>query len=217
MSKKAQQEIATPKTQESSKTFNIFSAKQIAYTAVFIALALTMKIVGQFLTLTPSFKITFIYAVWILAGASLGPVGGAIVGFSSDVLGSILFPQGAINLGIIAGNTVYPLIAGLVFWLLPVKSHYAKIIVGGLISLAVCTLGINSLSMWFVYGYSKTMNFWQYLIIMRTFQPVVSAINIAIACMILPVCYKIKLIPRPANKTPKQTVLASPDPAATNI
>lgn len=176
-----------------------------------------MKIVGQFLTLTPSFKITFIYAVWILAGASLGPVGGAIVGFSSDVLGAILFPQGAMNLGIIAGNTVYPLIVGLTFWLLPVKNHTVKIIVGGLISLVVCTLGINSLSMWYVYGYSKTMNFWQYLLVMRTFQPVVSVINIAVACMMLPVCYRLKLINRPVCKSPKQVILASPDAAATKV
>lgn len=183
-----------------------------------------MKIVGQFLTLTPSFKITFIYAVWILAGATLGCAGGAIVGFSSDILGAILFPQGAMNPGIIAGNTLYPFLIGLVFWLLPIKNDYAKILIGGIVSLAVCTLGINSLSMWLVYGYSKTMNFWEYLIVMRTFQPLVAAINIAIACMLVPVCYRIKLLKRQTNKSQceslksnRESLPLAVDPLATKL
>ena len=114
-----QQEIATPDIQATnnravrSQKLKLGTTKWLTYTAMFAALAIVMKFIGQFLTLTDSFKITLIYAVWLVAAAVLGVVGGGVVCFVSDVLGALIIPQGPINPLLTLGCTLYGVIAGL--------------------------------------------------------------------------------------------------------
>lgn len=198
MSKNTQQEIATPQVRNYKIANQLSSTRRITYTAVFVAIALTMKYVGQFLTLTPSFVLTLIYVPWILSGAVLGVGGAAAVGLISDLLGALTFPTGAWNPIITLGNTLYPVIAALVFKFLPVRSNIIKVIVGGILGLFICSMGINSAAIYYMYGQYKVVSFWQFFAVSRWSQPIVGAVNIVIAAALVPLCERLKLIkPKP--------------------
>ncbi len=200
MSTYTQQEIATPERAErpSRKVSQkpISSTKLLTYTAVFAALALVMKFIGQYLTLTPSFKLTLIYTIWLIAGAVLGPIGGGAVGFTSDVLGAIIMPTGSINPLLILGNTLYGVIAGLAFRFTPSKHYTVKFLVSGITCTLLCTCLINSAAIWYWYHYSDTLSFWQYFIGFRAMQPVVAAVNIAVTIAMVPLLTRLKLLPQ---------------------
>lgn len=196
-----QQEIATPdkmtnkpcSVRSQQVTYN--TTKWLTYTAVLAALALIMKFVGQFLTLTPSFKLTLIYTVWLIAGATLGPLGGGAVCFISDVLGAIIFPTGAINPLIILGNTIYGVIAAVVFRFTPCKSYAVKFIAAGIACTVLCTCLINTAAIWYWYKYSDTLTFWQYFVGFRLMQPLVALVNIAVTIAMIPLLKRTKLLP----------------------
>ncbi len=206
MSTLTQQEIATPDTTEKNhrvRSQNKFgSTKYLTYTAVFAALALIMKFVGQFLTLTPSFKITLIYTVWLIGGAVLGPLAGGAICFISDVLGAFIFPTGAINPLLVAGNTLYGVLAALTFKYTPSKRYAVKFIAAGVVCTAVCTCIINSLAIWYWYGIYKLTPFWAYFASQRAMQPLVALINIIVTVAMIPLLMRIRLLPpvRPENK-----------------
>lgn len=207
-----QQEIATP---DSVITKNVRhrkfvkgSTRWLTYTALFSALAIVMKIVGQYLTLTPSFKITLIYTVWLIAGAVLGAVGGGAVCFISDVLGAFIVPMGAMNPLMILGNTFYGVLAALVFKFTPSKHYVVKFLASGIACTVVCTCLINSLSLWYWYKYYETLTFWQYFVGFRAMQPAVAAINIAITLAMIPLLKRLNLLPEPKRK--KKAEISAP-------
>ncbi|MCH5351148.1 MAG: ECF transporter S component [Clostridiales bacterium] len=193
-----QQEIATPdiiadKAVRSQNTLS--ETKKMTYTAVFAALAVVMKFIGQYLTLTPSFKITLIYMIWLMAAACLGIVRGGLVCFISDILGAFILPQGAINPFVVMGNTLYGVIAGATFKLVPIKNNYLKFLIMGVVCTGLCTCLINSAAIWYGYGYYETMSFGVYFVTFRTMQPIVAAINIALTMPMIPLLKKLKLLP----------------------
>ena len=196
-----QQEIATPDTKDTptrkvrSQQLEFGTTKWLTYAAVFSALALVMKFIGQFLTLTPSFKITLIYVIWLLAGATLGPFGGGAVCFTSDVLGAIVFPTGAINPYLILGNTLYGIIAALAFKYTPIKNYYVKLISAGIACTVICTCLINTLALYYSYGYDEIFTFVQYFVAYRALQPIVAVINIVIAVAMIPLLMRLRLLP----------------------
>ncbi len=207
MSNIAQQEIATSDRKNNIKVRSqkkITATKYLTYTAVFAALALIMKFIGQYLTLTQSFKITLIYTVWLIAGAVLGPLGGGAVGFISDVLGAIIFPTGAINPFLVLGNTFYGVLAALAFRFTPSRHYVVKFISAGLICTLVCTCLFNSLAIWSYYGYYKTLDFWQYFISFRWTQPLVALINIAVTVAMIPLLTRMRLLPAIKQKRHKK-------------
>lgn len=167
----------------------------MTYTAAFAALAVVMKIIGQYLTLTPSFKITFIYLIWLMAAACLGIVRGGLVCFISDILGAFILPKGDINPFVVLGNTMYGVIAGATFRLVPIKNHYVKFLIMGVVCTGLCTCLINSAAIWYGYGYYKTLSFPAYFVAFRTMQPVVAAINIALTIPMIPLLKKLKMLP----------------------
>ncbi|MCM1368625.1 MAG: folate family ECF transporter S component [Roseburia sp.] len=192
-----QQEIATPDKRPygvRSQQAICNTTKRITYTAVLAALALIMKFVGQFMTLTPSFKLTLVYTVWLIAGATLGPLGGGAVCFISDVLGAIIFPTGAINPLLILGNTLYGVIAALVFRFTPGKAA-VKFIASGIVCTLLCTCLINTAAIWYWYKYSETLTFLQYFVSFRIMQPLVALVNIAVTVAMIPLLKRIKLLP----------------------
>lgn len=196
---KTQQEIATPDNKTHTRKvrtqkLEFGTTKWLTYAAMFAALAVVMKFIGQFLTLTDSFKITLIYVVWLIAGATLGAFGGGAVCFASDVLGAIIFPTGAINPFLILGNTVYGVIAALAFKI-PIKSNVAKFIIAGVACTIICTCGINTLAIYYSYSYYKVMSVWQYFVAYRIMQPVVAVINIVIAVAMIPLLNRLRLLP----------------------
>lgn len=170
-----------------------FTSKRITQYAVFIALALVMKLVGKALTLTPTFTVTFVYLPWLLAGATLGPIGGMIVGALSDVLGNFIFGTPFIPLTFVS-NALYPLPVALLFCTKR-GNNYVKFTVGALCSLVLCTLGIGSLALYTWYGYVNTLGFFQYLLTFRMPQVGVFAVNLAVLLLLIAPLTNIGLLP----------------------
>lgn len=203
-----QQEIATPdinytkarKVRSHSLTFG--TTKWLTYAGVYSALAIAMKLIGQYLTLTPSFKITLIYVIWLMASATLGAIGGSAVCFTSDVLGAIIVPKGAMNPYLIIGNVLYGIIGALVFRYFPIKNYAVKFIAAGIACTLFCTCIANSLALFYSYKYYQTLTFWQYFVAYRALQPVVAIINIVITVGMIPLMTRLNLLP-PLRKTKK--------------
>lgn len=198
----SQQEIATPNaTKNSIIGMRFGTTKWLTRTAAFTALALVTKFLGQALTLSGDFKITFIYIVWLIAAASLGPIGGGIVGALSDLLGAIIFPTGAINPLLTIGCTLYGVIAGLLFKYLPIKNVFVKFIICGTACTIFVTLLFDSFAIWFWCRYYLKLtsyvgkSFWVYVGASRMLQLLTGAINIAITTLISPMLIKTGILP----------------------
>lgn len=204
MSKKiAQQEIAS-QVEADSKTVPekrerrsgiYFTAKRIASTATFAAIAIVCKLIGKTLMLTPSFTVSFIYIPWLIAGAYLGPICGPIVGLVSDLIGNTIFGTPLIPLTVVS-NTLFPLPIALIFRFAKKGNVYIKTICGSVASLVVCTLGIGSLALYTAYGYSESMNFFEYLIAFRSPQVGVLAVNITVLCLLVAPLQRVGLYPK---------------------
>lgn len=210
MMKKHQQEIATPDKVNTvrSQKLTFGTTKWLTYTAVFAALAIVMKLVGQVLTLTDSFKITLIYAVWLVAAAVLGPIGGGTVCLVSDILGAIIIPKGAINPLLALGCALYGVTAGLCFRL-PIRSNIVKFIVAGITCTLFITLAFDSMAIWvWCKYYLKLASFADRALAvyvgMRLMQCAVGAINTAIAVAMIPLLLRLDLLPqyKKKQKTP---------------
>ncbi|MCH5165951.1 MAG: ECF transporter S component [Clostridiales bacterium] len=211
-----QQEIATPDNITSDKVrsqaLKVGTTKWLAHTALFTSIALLMKVIGQIGTLSNNFKITPIYTVWLLAAASLGPVGGATVCFTSDLLIALIFPAGVFNPFITIVWTLYGLTAGLLFKYFPVKSYTVKLVVAGAISAVLFTFILDSLAIWgwckyylnlkSYFGNGKNAIFGVYMLT-RLFQLVVALANIPVAVALLPVLNRLKLLPPLTKKYKK--------------
>ena len=205
-----QQEIATPDKRNTnartvrSQKLTFGTTKWLTYTAVFAALAIVMKFIGQFLTLTPNFRITLIYTIWLIAAAVLGVFGGAAVCFVSDVLGAMIIPVGPMNPYLIIGNLLYGITAALVFRYLPIKSYVIKFIASGLACTLICTCIANSLALYYSNKYYETLTFCQYFAAFRALQPVVALINVAVTVAMIPLLTRLKLLP-PLKRTQKSS------------
>lgn len=202
----SQQEIAAPQAvntdaNASAKAANepqekkkYFTTKRMTLLAVFVALAVVLKLIGKALTITPSFTVSFIYLPWLLSGVVAGPIGGAIVGAISDLIGMLVYGGSPIPLTLLS-NTLYPVWIGLVYRFVPIKNDYIKSIIGALLSLIFCTLGFGSLGLYYYYDYSSSMNFFQYLIAFRMTQVGVFAVNLVVFCLLIKPLQNIGIYP----------------------
>lgn len=209
MSKNAQQEIATPTLKVRPQSIAFGSTKWLTYTALFTALALMMKVIGQIGTLSEISKLTLIYTIWLVAAAVLGPIGGGTVCFISDILIALVFPTGVINPFITLVCTLYGVIAGLIIKYLPTKRYTVKFIVAGLTCAVVCTFILDSLAIWGWCKYylglksflpnGKNGAFGVYMLT-RLFQLGVAVANTFIAAAMIPLLTRLKLLTTPKNK-----------------
>lgn len=189
------QEKNTVRSTDKAKSEKFFTTRRITLLAVFVAMALAMKLIGKSLTITPTFTVTFIYLPWLLSGIVLGPIGGMIVGGISDVLGNLVFGTPFIPLTFVS-NTLFALPIALIYKFAPIKNDFVKCSLGTLCSLLLCTLGIGSLALWHAYGYYKTMNFWQYLVF-RMPQVGVFAVNAAVLLALVRPLQSVGIFPAP--------------------
>ena len=204
-----QQEIATPTLNtknkvRSTQAIEFGTTKWLTYTALFTALALMMKVLGQFGTFSEISKLTLIYTIWLVAAAVLGPVGGGTVCFISDLLIALVFPTGVINPFITIVCTLYGILAGLIIKYLPIKYHSVRIIVAGLVCAALCTFVLNSYAIWgWCKYYLKLKSFMEggkngafgLYMTTRLFQFAVAAANSFIAAAMVPLLTRLKLLP----------------------
>lgn len=198
---KTQQEIAAPDTSEKAvaeqhkkQKTHYFTSRKITQYAVFVALALVMKLVGKSLTLSPTFTVTFIYIPWILSGAVLGPIGGMVVGALSDVLGNFMFGAQFIPLTFVS-NLLYPLPTAIIYAVWKRGNNYVKLSLGAICSLLLCTLGIGSLAIYTFYGYYQTMNFFMYLLAFRMPQVGVFFVNLVVLILIIAPLVNVGVLP----------------------
>lgn len=216
---KSQQEIAAPEStnenrrQENSeqqekknRLGNYFSTKRITQLAAFIALALVMKIVGKALTFTPTMTATLIYIPWLLSGIVLGPVSGLIVCSFSDILGNLVFSgMSGFNPLTLLSNTLYALPVALLYKT-KIKNDYLKTILGSVISLFVCTLGIGSFALYW-YWYILPVNaqpigYIEWFFTNRWFQPIVFAVNLTLLCLLIKPLQKVGIFPVSSGENP---------------
>lgn len=198
-----QQEIATPDSIDMPRNvrpIKRLSTKWMTYTAVFSALALAVKLLGQLATLNDMFKITLIYAIWLPAAAVLGPFGGGTVCFVSDFLGALILPTGIFNPLLTVGCTLYGVIAGFCFKL-PTKSYVSRFIIAGVVCTVCISLIFDSFAIWVWCKYVlKIGSFLDRTLIvyigMRMMQCVVSTVNIPIAIATIPLLKRLKLLPK---------------------
>lgn len=115
-------------------------SQKIAYTAVFAAICVVLKFVKFD---TGNLSITFSYIPNFLAGIFLGPIYGLAVGFTGDLLGTLL-KGWTISPLILLGNALMGFIVGIVYRYSYIKNIYFKIIAGAFCVLVIVTYGINT-------------------------------------------------------------------------
>ncbi|MCH5162946.1 MAG: ECF transporter S component [Clostridiales bacterium] len=213
MSNIAQQEIATSDTHINkvrSRTVRFGTTRWLTYVALFTALALLVKGIGQIGTLGDSSKITPIYMIWLLSALVLGPVGGGTVCFISDLMIALVFPVGTFNPFITLGCTLYGVIAGLITKYLPVRNYVVRVLVAGTVCAFLCTFILNTFAIWgwckyylklgsYIDGNNSAFGIYLSL---RTFQLGIALINTFIATALVPLLVRMGLLPAFNKKEP---------------
>lgn len=161
--------------------------QKIVYTAVFSALSLVANSFSYFPV--SYISISVLSTVCFLSGALLGAKSGFLVGFIGDLLGAIIFPAGAYNplIGIASGLSGF--IPGALFDYFK-GNVYLKAAISFILTLIICTCGLNTLGLYLVYGLGKK-TFWAYLIVRLPWQAIVAAGNFALSTAIFGVLKKV--------------------------
>ena len=154
--------------------------KRITYIAVLTAIAVVLKTLGNMFTIV-GFRISFTYIAWIVAGVMLGPIGGAAVGLISDAMGTLIggLPPNPL---LLLSSTLFPVFPAL-FYRLPLKNEYLKVVLGSVVSLVVCSLGISTIGLMYIYN----MSFFKTLVTYRLAQVGVFAVNLVCIGLLFPV------------------------------
>lgn len=174
------------------------TTRYLTYTATFVALSVLFKMLGNTISsivIIPNMRLSFVYVPWVLSGFVLGPVGGVITALISDILGQLTVAVGgAINPLTTLSNALFPLAPALIFKLFKGKiPDWSTLLIGMLLSLIFCTMGIGAYALFSYYNYGATMSFWTYLLTIRAPQIIIIAINYFLCLLLLPTVKKMKL------------------------
>ncbi len=157
--------------------------QKLVYISVLTAIC---TIANCFLTIpiTPANSLSFTITVCFIAGYLLGAKAGFIVGFVGDLIGCIVFPQGVYLPLMSVASGLYGMIPGILFGYFNGKSKwtsYIKTALSALIIYIVCSVVLNSISLWILYS-SKTFS--AYLIVRLPLMTLNAVINCAL-CMVI--------------------------------
>lgn len=173
------------------------TTRYLTYTATFVALSVIFKLLGNTISsivIIPNMKLSFVYIPWVISGIVLGPVGGVLTALIGDTIGQLaIMVGGAINPLTSLSNALFPLATALIFKFVKKGPAWLKLAIGMLISLVVCTMGIGSYSLYTYYNYGATMDFWTYLITIRSPQLIIIAVNYFLCLLLLPTVSKMRL------------------------
>ena len=187
---KSSQEIATVNTEavKYGKTKKLTTTQRITYLATLVATSLAMKLIGQVLTFG-TLKITIVYIPWIISAIVMGPLGGAVVSFATDLLGTFILPTGGAPLPLlVVSNALFGLIMGLAFKI-PKLDARLKLLIGTVVVIACCTLGLSTYELARV----REMPYLAQLVI-RIPQAVMVAVNAAATAFLFPLLRKLGLM-----------------------
>ncbi len=173
------------------------STRYLTYAATFVALGVIFKLIGNAVSsivIIPNMRLSFVYIPWVLSGIVLGPIGGVLTALISDVLGQLTIAVGgAVNPLTMLSNALFPLAPALIFKFFKGKHDWLKLLIGMLVSLVICTMGIGSLALYFLYGYNDTMSFFTYLVTIRSPQMIIIAVNYLLCLLLLPIIDRMQL------------------------
>lgn len=185
---KGSQEIATVSTQAKYGRKKLSTTKRITYLATLVAAALTLKIAGQALTFG-SLKLTLTYIPWIIAAIVMGPLGGAVVAFSTDLLGTFILPTSGLPFPLVLlSNALFGFIMGLAFKI-PKLDNRLKLVIGTALVLVCCTMGLSTYQLARYHGNT----FWQEFVI-RLPQALIVIVCAAATNSLFPLLKKLQLM-----------------------
>ncbi len=161
------------------------SSKQVAYVALFAAVSAALNCLSA---QTTALSLSLTYIPSVIAGLYMGPFAGFVVGAVGDGIGCLLFPHGAWLplLTLSAGLTgVMPSIAKKIC-----KNNLAaKVAIAYILVLAICTVGINTTTLWYCYAKGKK-TFWVYTGSRIVSQGLVLLLNAALTLVLIPMIDK---------------------------
>lgn len=158
----------------------------ICHVSVFTALC---AVVNAFTFFPASYiSISLMATVCFVAGFLYGPKNAFIIGFMGDLITAIILPAGPYNPLIGLASGLMGMIPGLIFK--RIGNIYMKIALSTVVTLLICTSGINTLGLWLVYGYGKK-TFFAYLLARLPFQILVASGNAIISAIIIRILMKV--------------------------
>lgn len=161
-----------------------FKGREITYLAVMVALAAIANVFAIPLD-GANRQISFAYIPAFIAGAYMGIIAGAIVGGLGDIIGCLIASQGVWLPLLTLASILLGVLPGVIFMLFekPLSKKLNPIIArliltwAGIVAiLIVCTAGLNTLNIWFVFS-SSSKTFWAYLVFRFPLQALVAVIN----------------------------------------
>lgn len=135
-----QQNLAIAQT----KNKKIFSTKSLIIMSLMVAINIILTRFLSFMVLGNSIRISLGYIPIILSGILIGPIGGALTGIASDLLGMILRAQGAYFPGFTLSFALVGLIPGLIFYKNSSKHIFKKLLLAILIVEIFVSLILNT-------------------------------------------------------------------------
>lgn len=165
------------------------STRMICYTAVLAALSAITNIFTVFLG-GGALAVSFAYIPAFIGGAFLGPINGFLVGFTGDLLGCLINPQGAINPIILLSSGLMGLIPGMVFKYgkRPFEGKKRGIFIMTIISFIlvfVFCITVNSFGLYVFYFAQKGKTFLAVLLLRLPKQSIIVAINFVVIMIIV--------------------------------
>ncbi len=169
------------------KRHNLTQTQSITYISVLTALCAVVNVLTQY----PAtyIAISFVPTMCFIAGYMLGAKAGFIIGFMGDLIAAIVFPAGPYNPFIGIANGLMGFIPGFIFDNFK-GNIYIKIVISTVLTLFICTIGLNTFGLWLIYGYGKK-SFWAYLWVRLPWQALVAAGNCVLCVSITSILRKV--------------------------
>ncbi len=160
--------------------------QRICHIAVFTAICVAVNV----FSFSPSSSITvsLLATVCTLAGFLYGPKDAFIIGFTGDLIGAIICPFGSYNPLIGLASGLMGMIPAMVFS--RSGNVYMKVAVSTLLTLGICTCGLNTFGLWLFYGLGKK-TFYAYLFARLPFQIIVALGNAVLSAVLIRLLVKI--------------------------
>jgi ECF transporter S component (folate family) len=119
--------------------------KRIVLSGLFLATAIIFEqLLG--ITITPTLRLSLSFIPYVLIGWLLGPVWGAVIGVTADILGMLLFPTGDFFIGYTFNELLTTLIYGFFLFGRPLnKKLYIRLAVSLALVRLIVVLGLNTL------------------------------------------------------------------------
>lgn len=155
--------------------------KEISHTALitYISVLLALNVVANIFSVKlfgTNNYLTFTYVICFVTAVYFGFVPAISVSLLGDILGWLIAPSGAFNPFVSISSLLLGAIPALIL-LIPRLNRYAKVAISLLLCAVICTAGLNTYGLWWMYSAASGKSFWVYLAARVPFQLLILAIN----------------------------------------